>query len=162
VKSIVQCYRAYYVIKVFILWSWQKHFLRLCKHNIYIYICSMFIIEHYIHIQMYTWYAHRCICTRTGSTHGVHGLVTGLASSYPIRHGSKSTECWKTKSIKYFPSKTTINLHLYTPKIILWYKTVLLHQNSTQLISKWMNKYINKYIYIYTYIYSQTLLQIIC
>lgn len=35
------------------------------------------------------------ICNRTGSrcTHGVHGLVTGLANTYPVHHGSKSTEC---------------------------------------------------------------------
>jgi hypothetical protein len=47
-RCFVQCYRSHYVIKVFILWSWLRRFLRLCIHNIYIYIMS--ITEHYTRI----------------------------------------------------------------------------------------------------------------
>jgi hypothetical protein len=33
-KMFVQCCAAHYVIKLLILWSWQRRFLRLCIHNI--------------------------------------------------------------------------------------------------------------------------------
>ena len=32
-RCFVQCYRANCLIKVLVLWSWQRRFLRLCVHN---------------------------------------------------------------------------------------------------------------------------------
>jgi hypothetical protein len=51
----VQCYTAYYVIKVLILWSWQRYFLHLCIHNVY--SQYMYNTALYTHI-----YKHSYLC----------------------------------------------------------------------------------------------------
>ena len=97
----VQCYRAHYVTKVFILWSWQRCFLRLCIHTIdTVYtirikhvhtVYTIYIKEHYIHIQMYvhTW-------TGTGSrcTHCVRGLATGLVNPVQLYFQNLQNICF--------------------------------------------------------------------
>jgi hypothetical protein len=51
----VQCYTARYVIKVFILWSCQRHFLPLCIRNIGLYTQYMYhrALHSHINICMY-------------------------------------------------------------------------------------------------------------
>jgi len=71
VRYCVQCYRAHYVIKVLILWSWQRRFLYLCLPHIYI----RCLIGHYILFNV----CCMLYCTRTWSrcTRCVHGLAMG-------------------------------------------------------------------------------------
>ena len=68
----VRCYKAQYIIRVFILWSWQRRLLRLCICNIY----SQYNTALYTYINV-------CICARTGirCTYCVHVLATGLKAN---------------------------------------------------------------------------------
>ena len=64
----VQCYRAHYVIKMFILWFLQRRFWYLCRHHVCMYrvrecVC---IIHHYVCIQTYMRIrTHAAVATRT-------------------------------------------------------------------------------------------------
>jgi hypothetical protein len=68
-----QSYRAHYIMKVLILWSWQKHVLCLCMNC----VCVCVLVEHYIHTNI-----HIHIHTGSCCTHCDHGQATALGPCY--------------------------------------------------------------------------------
>jgi len=63
----VQCYNVHCISKVSILWSWQRYFLCLCIHNIYMHIICItkLYINIHIYVHLYTHIGSHC-------THYVH------------------------------------------------------------------------------------------